>query len=146
MEEKMLNELVPLLKNYLELSDRDREHQLEIIKELKETTSAMRDCNVTMKLQIKQLETHYEMFSVACKERKGDCLKQFAQIQSAIKSIPSEETRNNMNVRLEAVIVKMDTLSGTVNKMIIRVYSVLGAGAIIFSFFQWFLPFIKKVL
>lgn len=140
----MINELVPLLKNYIELSDKDREHQLEIVKELKATTSAMRECNVTMKLQIKQLETHYEMFSVACKERKSDCLKQFNDIQTAIKSIPSEELVKDRDTRLEAVCLKMDKLSGTVNKMIIRVYSVLGAGAMIFSFLHWLWPIIKK--
>lgn len=136
--------LVPLLQNYLEAADRDRDAQKEVVKELKQTLESIRECSVTMKLQIKAIETHYQDFDQHCVARKIDCLGKFSQIDEQFKSVTQQLSALPSAKELEKRERKLDTLIEKVNSLIIRVYIIIGTTTAMFGFIKFAWPIITK--
>lgn len=129
--ENNLNTLVPLLQNYLELSNRDRETTKEVISDLKATLKESRDCSVIMKLQLKEIETHFKDFSKSCIDRKIDCSAEFCKIEDQLRAIPSADYKMEKDKQFSELVKMVQTLEKTVGKMKLRIYTAIGVGYVV---------------
>lgn len=136
--------LVPLLQNYLEAADRDRDATREIIKELKQAIESMRECTVNMKLQLREIETHFTDFDQSCMARKLDCGEKFMRMDDQCKAFAEQLNALPSAKELEKREKKLDTLIEKVNALVIRVYVIIGVAAGVFAFVKWALPLIVK--
>jgi len=140
-DQSVLNEIVPVLKTYIELSDKDRETTKVILDKLDHSIDAMRECSVNMKLQIKTLETHSEMFTSSCRDRKDECEKKFDRLEGKLGSIPSKEMASERDKKIDVMATEIKDLAKEVRNLSIKVYVIIATGAGIFSFVKWGLPF-----
>lgn len=98
-----VQDLVPMLKEYLDISNSDREYTRDLIDDLKKTTEAMRECSVTMKLQLRELE-------VRAQDRDKACLIKHNGIDRKLEQIPSVEMMKKRDEELAEMKTKLDGL------------------------------------
>jgi len=77
-----VNDLVPMLKDYLDISHADREHTKNLIDKLEKTTEAMREYSVTMQLQLKGLEVQSAALQENCRDKRGETARKLEKMPS----------------------------------------------------------------
>lgn len=134
-EQKVMDEIVPVLKNYLNLSKKDSEETKDTIKELKEAIKRIDDCNVSLKINVEKLKTSIDSFNDSYKERGEACDKKHERYEEKFDSIPSKEI---MSLRDQ----KVDNLETKLDKLIPTLYKIVGAAGLfptIIVLVGWFL-------
>ena len=145
-ERQVIDEIVPVLKSYLDISNRDREITQGIIKDLKEAAKEANKCAVNMKVQIGELKTHSKMFAQTCKGQRDTCVKKHDAFEKKLAEIPSEKLMAVRDKKLEGLETAMSSLSKEVRGLIIKVYVMVGVAGSTIALIKWGLPFVLSTM
>jgi len=124
----VINDLVPMLKEYLDISNADRVYTKALIEKLEKTTEAMRECSVAMKLQLKTLEVQSDNALKTFEYQKSDCKARHDEIENKMDQIPSREMMVKRDNELAGVKKKLDDL---MPKLYTAMAICTGAGGIV---------------
>ncbi len=140
-EQLVINDLIPMLKDYLDSSNTDRVATKEMISDVKSVIEETRKCGIEMKLQIQKLETNTKNFGENCKHREDFCDKRFSNFEKKLEVIPPPEMMKERDKKMTALTLKIETIMPTF-------YKAMGAAvvviAIITSVLGWVMPVLLK--
>jgi chromosome segregation ATPase len=136
----VLNDLVPILQEYLTEARTDQVHTKELINKLDATIDEMQKCAVQMKLQIRSLEDHSTSVSNTLDIRAKECGNRFEKMEGKIDQGPSsdlfarlnkdiEDVKNNVQAEIKEIKKEIKELLVTVTKWsggIVVLVAVLG--------------------
>lgn len=130
---EILSKLIPVLSDYLEVSNSDRASIKELIGKVEHSVEAMKECAVTMKLQLKEMETRSEIATHSFQAREAACNRRYEQYDARLAECLTKKELD----RIKILEIKHD-------KIVPVVYKIVGAGGLVITLVTAVVVFLIK--